>query len=140
MFFASRGFDPQGRVHCFLPFFDSSLILVSRLGSLSAPPSIQRVECYWTKDKPRVLSVTHLPPPYQLYLPTLPMPSHLKQFLIDIDKELETWEEDHDTEYIVAKVEGVGRLETCIAEGQISALERQRTNFMMKQLPDVRSS
>jgi hypothetical protein len=67
------------------------------------------------------------------------MPSHLEQFPIDVNKELEKWEMDHRAEYNVAKpLSGPAQLERCEGEGLKAALESQRANFIMKKFPDVR--
>jgi hypothetical protein len=62
---------------------------------------------------------------HQLYHPAGPMPSHLEQFLIETDKELENWEMDHKAEYAAAKLLGLARLERCKVEeeGQKAALK-----------------
>ncbi|KAF2806062.1 uncharacterized protein BDZ99DRAFT_103344 [Mytilinidion resinicola] len=64
------------------------------------------------------------------------MPSHLQQFLIDIDTELEKWEMKHETEY-TATTARPDTLQKCSAEGQMAALKSQRENVLMKQFPDL---
>lgn len=68
------------------------------------------------------------------------MPSHLEQFPIETDKELENWEMDHKAEYAAAKLPGLARLERCEVEeeGQKAALKNQRANVLMKLFPNVR--
>jgi hypothetical protein len=67
------------------------------------------------------------------------MPSHLEQFPIDVDKELETWEMAHEAEYKAVKPSsGAAQLERCEGEGLKAALESQRANIVMKKFPDVR--
>jgi len=66
----------------------------------------------------------------------LPMPSHLEQFPIEIDTDLEKWEMEHEGEYNAVKpISGSVQLETC-GEEQTAALARQRANIAAK-FPDV---
>ncbi|KAF2806041.1 uncharacterized protein BDZ99DRAFT_102727 [Mytilinidion resinicola] len=59
------------------------------------------------------------------------MPSHLEQFPIDIDEELEKWELEHEAEYTASKAAQPATLERCEAE-QKAALKNQRENVLIK--------
>ena len=67
------------------------------------------------------------------------MPSHLEKFSIEIDKALEKWEMDHETEYNDIKLPlELARLRRLEADGQRAALENQRANFIIPKFPKVR--
>jgi len=67
-----------------------------------------------------------------------PMPSHLEEFPIEIDKELEKWELDHQAGYSIIKpFSGPAQLEMCLGEGLWEILENLRVNVMEKKFPNV---
>ena len=69
------------------------------------------------------------------------MPSHLQQIEIDVDKDLEHWETEHNTQYTARGVAPPpAKLEVCVADGQEVALKGQRENVLIKLFPQVRSS